>query len=323
MREPPLWVLLLSYCLCSFTYSLLLGLLGRSGGSPLSTFQVYALAMPCWFLCGALVEAGWRKWRTKRSEGDSQDHSVNLPTQPPNYWPPTRRESLAALASVMILASETLSLLMPQSVVAVVAGKGGCLLIPDPTDERPVWQRYAFAVPVFLAVALAAMHKPLRVLLVPLGLALVYIAGNALKLRACRSAKREDGAKGGFLRAGQLVVLGLSLALSSVFSHFARPAALGDWRLWLVAGCSMGCGLIGTRLVLHRTRQAVVYPAYRAASLLCALGASAARGEALSWSGWLAVGIALCVVLWASGGPSLVSWVQERRLRLAAVRIAA
>jgi hypothetical protein len=63
----------------------------------------------------------------------------------------------------------------------------------------------------------------------------------------------------------------------------------------------LGCGLIGLRIMLHATRQSVAFPAYRAASLCCALCASAARGEPLHWSGWAAVAIALSVVLWASG----------------------
>ena len=58
----------------------------------------------------------------------------------PRLWPPTKREALQAFAAVLVLTAETLALLMPASVVAIVAGKGGCLAFPDPTDPRP-WHK--------------------------------------------------------------------------------------------------------------------------------------------------------------------------------------
>ena len=66
-----------------------------------------------------------------------------------------------------------------------------------------------------------------------------------------------------------------------------------DWRLWVLGLASLCAGLLGTRIILHRTRQGVVFPAYRATSLLCALGAGAARGEKVSLA---AVGLALFVI---------------------------
>ena len=97
----------------------------------------------------------------------------------------------------------------------------------------------------------------------------------------------------------------------------APPAPLGDWRLWVVGGASLCAGLLGCRLMLHRTPQSVVYPAHRAMSLVCSLGASAARGETLHWSGWAAVAIGLCVVLYAAAGPAALklvhrTWAQVR-----------
>lgn len=280
VREPALWSLLLGYAICSFTFSLLCGLLGRTA-HPLGAYQVYALAMPVWFLAGCAL------------------YRLRAPL--PRMWPPTKAESLSAVAAVVILTSETLALLLPSSLVAIVAGKMGCLLLPDPTDARPWHRRLRLAGVAAVAVALASVGKPLRLLLAPLLLAAAYIVGNELKLRATRWAKNEREAKGGFFGAGQVLVLLLALSVSGFAGRFAPSAPIGNAMLWLVALASLGCGLFGLRIVLHRTRQAVAFPAYRAASLCCALCASAARGEALHWSGWLAVVLALGVVLWASG----------------------
>jgi len=277
MNEPRVGFLLLGYALCSFTYAKLCGLAGGAH-HPLGAFQVYALAIPLWYALGCFV------------------YRLRAPL--PRMWPPTRAELLSAAASTLVLTSETLALLMPSSLVAVVAGKGGCLLFPDPLDRRPLRQRLALSAAVFAAVLLAALHKPLRWLPIPLLLACTYVLGQRLKLRAVRMAKGDRGLKPGFFGAGQVAVMGLTLCLAAAGS-FAPAAPLADWRLWLVALASMGCGLFGLRLVLHGTRESVVYPAYRGASLLCALAAS--KGP-LGWSGWLAFSIALCAVLEASCG---------------------
>ena len=48
----------------------------------------------------------------------------------------------------------------------------------------------------------------------------------------------------------------------------------------------MACGLLGLRIKLHRTPEGVVFPAYRAASLCCALGPLLrAGGPSLVWLG--------------------------------------
>lgn len=290
MREPSVALLLACYAAASFTFSYSTALLGRAY-HPLGAYQSYAACVLVWLLVGFAV------------------------IKPKRLWPPTKAESLSALASVMILTSETIALMLPASVVAVVAGKAGCLAIPDRDDPRPWHRKYALAALVACAVVLASVHKPLRVLLAPLALAAVYVAGNAIKLRAVRVAKRDHEAKPGFLSAGQLVVCGLTLALSSAFSRFAPPAPLGDWRIWVVGGASLAAGLLGCRLMLHKSPQSVVYPAHRAASLVCSLGASAARGEALHWSGWAAVAIGLCVVLWAAAGPAALKSLKHLSAR--------
>lgn len=290
MREPSVALLLACYALASFTFSYSAALLGRAY-HPLGAYQSYAACVLAWLLIGFAV------------------------TRPKRLWPPTKAESLSALASVMILTSETIALMLPASVVAVVAGKAGCLAIPDRGDPRPWHRKYALAALAACAVVLASVHKPLRILLAPLALAAVYVAGNVIKLRAVKSAKESHEAKPGFLSAGQLVVCGLTLALSSAFSRFAPPATLGDWRLWVVGGASLAAGLLGCRLMLHKTPQSVVYPAHRAASLICSLGASAARGEALHWSGWAAVAIGLCVVLWAAAGPAALKSLRRLSAR--------
>ncbi len=279
MREPSVALLLACYAVASFTFSYSAALLGRAY-HPLGAYQSYAACVLAWLLIGFAI------------------------TRPKRLWPPTKAESLSAVASVMILTAETIALMLPASIVAVVAGKAGCLAIPDRDDPRPWHRKYALAALAACAVVLASVHKPLRILIAPLALAALYVAGNAIKLKAVRTAKSAHEEKPGFLSAGQLVVCGLTLALSSAFSRFAPPAPLTDWHIWVVGGASLAAGLLGCRLMLHKTPQSVVYPAHRAASLVCSLGASAARGEALHWSGWAAVAIGLGVVLWAAAGPA-------------------
>ena len=290
MSEPSVALLLACYAAASFTFSYSAAVLGRAY-HPLGAYQSYAACVLAWLLVGFAI------------------------TRPKRLWPPTKAESMSALASVMILTSETIALMLPASVVAVVAGKAGCLAIPDRDDPRPWHRKYALAALAACAVVLASVHKPLRVLLAPLALAAVYVAGNAIKLKAVRTAKASHEAKPGFLSAGQLVVCGLTLALSSAFSRFAPPAPMTDWRIWVVGGASLAAGLLGCRLMLHRAPQSVVYPAHRAASLVCSLGASAARGEALHWSGWAAVAIGLAVVLWAAAGPVALKFLERLSAR--------
>lgn len=285
MQEPTVGFLLFCYAIASFTFSLLCGMLGKSS-HPLGAYQVYALAMPVWFAVGVGLYGLIKK-------------------QVPRLWPPTMAETRAAFASVLILTAETLALLMPQSLIAIVAGKGGCLLLPDPTDHRPIHRKLVLASVVILAVFLASLNKSWRLLPIPLLLAALYMFGFHLKNGAVRMAKDETQSKTGFIAAGQVVVLGLVLTLSGFFGRVTHSAPLSDYRLWLVAAASFACGVIGTRLMLHKTKQAIVFPAYRAMSLCCALGASAARGERLYLSGWLAVALALGVVLWASSEPLL------------------
>ena len=269
MREPHLAVLLVCYAFASFCYSALCGHLGRSA-HPLGAYQVYAVACGVWFAIGCVV------------------------FRPQRLWPPTKKESLSAVAGVTILTSETLALLMPSSLLTVIAGKAGCLLLPDKTDTRPLWQRWGLAGLTILAVVLASLGKPLRVMLLPLCLATLYTAGHALNLHAVKMAKGgAHSEKTGFIAAKQVLVVLLTLALSSGFSHFQPSAPMTDWRLWVLGLASLCAGLLGTRIILHRTRQGVVFPAYRATSLLCALGAGAARGEKVSLA---AVGLALFVI---------------------------
>lgn len=283
-KEPVLWSLLLCYAVASLTYSFLCG---SSRYPPLSAYQVYALVIPIWYTLAACF------------------YLLLRPHEKIRFWPPTRQEALSAVASTLILTSETLALLMPQSLITVVAGKGGCLAFPDPQDKRPWHQKLRLAFVALAAVALAALHKPPRWLAVPFLLAIVYVIGHRLKLRSVRMAKRDDAAKAGFFGAGQVLVIALTLCIAGSFHARSPAAALSETHLWLIAGASLCCGLLGLRLVLHRTAESIVFPAYRAASLCCALGASLARGEALGWSGWAAVVLALSVVLWASAGQQI------------------
>lgn len=304
-KETPLSLLLACYIPVTFCYSLLCGSLGQTY-DPLETFQMYAVGCFFAFCCSVLV------YRPKR------------------LWPPTTQESLAAVASVVILTSATFSLLLPQSLIAVVASKSGALLLPSlpyygrlpsllfksPREALPFFRKHLLLPSLaVIAVLFASWHKPLQLLWVPLGLAVVYVVGYALKLYAVRLAK---GGKAHlrieFLMAEQLTVAVLTLALATLIHQYRllhpdtqlRTAVTTmDWRLWLVAFSSYGAGLIGTLLVLHSKPHTVIFPAYRAASLLCALGAAAVRGELKLewhyWRDWTAIALALIVVLWASG----------------------
>jgi hypothetical protein len=290
MSEAPLGLVLFLYAVASFSYSSLCGVLGR-GVHPLGAYQVYAVACAVWFLVGCVV------FRPKR------------------LWPPTKTESLAAVGSVIILTSETLALLSPASLLAVIAGKAGCLLIPDKDDRRPLLLRYGLAGLTFIAILLASQGKPLRTSLLPLGLAVLYFFGHRLVLHSVRQAKGgTNSEKHTFLAAKQVVVAGLVLIVSAAFSHAAPSAPLSDWRLWLLGLASLSAGVLGTRLVLRSERQGVVFPAYRATSLLCALGAGYMRGEHVSAA---AVALAVLVVLLACTDPKAIA----RKLALAVLLV--
>ena len=276
MREPALWSLLLCYAVASFAYS---ALCGGSKYPPLAAYQVYALAMPVWFALGLAL--------------------YRLRGPLPRLWPPTKREALQAFAAVLVLTAETLALLMPASVVAIVAGKGGCLAFPDPTDPRPWHKKLRLAGLAFLAVVLASLHKPLRLLWLPLLLAILYIIGHRLALRAVRMAK-VDRDISGFFGAAQVLVIGGALALAAVF-HGAAPSA-PDWRCSAVGCCSSIHGLRASgpaNQVASHTRGRRVPRLSCRVSVLRAGGLCRAR-EALHWSGWAAVALALGIVLWAS-----------------------
>lgn len=281
MKEAPLALVLFLYAAASFSYSSLCGVLGR-GVHPLGAYQVYAVACAVWFLIGCLV------------------------FRPQRLWPPTKTESLSAVGSVIILTSETLALLSPASLLAVIAGKAGCLFIPDKDDtrKRPLILRYGLAGLTFLAILLASQGKPLRAALVPLGLAVLYFLGHKLVLHSVRLAKGGTNTeKRTFLAAKQVVVAGLVLIVASFFSHATPSAPLSDWRLWLLGLASLSAGVLGTRLVLRSERQGVVFPAYRATSLLCALGAGYMRGEHVSAA---AVVLAVLVILLACTDPKAI-----------------
>lgn len=312
-KENSLGFLLACYAPVTFCYAFLCGVLGQAY-DPLGTFGVYAVGCFVAFLCSALI------YRPKR------------------FWPPSTEESLAALSSTIILTSSTFSLLMPQALVAVVASKSGALLLPSLKYFREFWSVSRHSMPKFFkqhlalptlavfAVFLSAWHKPLRIMILPLSLAICYVLGYGLKLYAVRLAKGKEQAKRTeFLIAEQLVVAVVTLAIAALLHQYRlvfpdpqhrASATVLDWRLWAVAFASYGGGFIGTMLVLHSTPQTVVFPAYRAASLLCALGASAARGE-LRWqwkyfTDFAAIGVALVVVLWASGAFSFAQKTYTR-----------
>jgi hypothetical protein len=112
-----------------------------------------------------------------------------------------------------------------------------------------------------------------------------------------------------FLAAEQFLVALGALGIASLMAHRVMPAALSDWRLWLLGATSLGAGLIGTRIMLRAEPSSVTFPAYSMASLLAALCASWARGELRwAWVCWpsIAAAVLACVVVWASSGGLVV-----------------
>jgi len=124
-----------------------------------------------------------------------------------------------------------------------------------------------------------------------------------------------------FLAAEQFLVALGALGIASLMAHRVTPAALSDWRLWLLGATSLGAGLIGTRIMLRAEPSSVTFPAYSMASLLAALCASWARGELRwAWSCWpsIAAAVLACVVVWASSGGLVVvkRWVEWVKVAL-------
>ena len=124
-----------------------------------------------------------------------------------------------------------------------------------------------------------------------------------------------------FLAAEQFLVALGALGIASLMAHHVTPAALSDWRLWLLGATSLGAGLIGTRIMLRAEPSSVTFPAYSMASLLAALCASWARGELRwAWVCWPSIAAAAlaCVVVWASSGGLVVlrRWVEWVKVAL-------
>mgnify|MGYP000538299903 FL=1 len=124
-----------------------------------------------------------------------------------------------------------------------------------------------------------------------------------------------------FLAAEQFLVALGALGIASLMAHRVTPAALSDWRLWLLGATSLGAGLIGTRIMLRAESSSVTFPAYSMASLLAALCASWVRGELRwAWSCWPSIAAAAlaCVVVWASSGGLVVlrRWVEWVKIAL-------
>ena len=124
-----------------------------------------------------------------------------------------------------------------------------------------------------------------------------------------------------FLAAEQFLVALGALGIASLMAHRVTPAALSDWRLWLLGATSLGAGLIGTRIMLRAEPSSVTFPAYSMASLLAALCASWVRGELRwAWSCWPSIAAAAlaCVVVWASSGGLVVlrRWVEWVKIAL-------
>lgn len=129
-------------------------------------------------------------------------------------------------------------------------------------------------------------------------------SSNVLIIPQANPERPED-----FLAAEQFLVALGALGIASLMAHRVTPAALSDWRLWLLGATSLGAGLIGTRIMLRAEPSSVTFPAYSMASLLAALCASWARGELRwAWACWPSIAAAAlaCVIVWASSGGLVV-----------------
>lgn len=274
--------LLISYFVVSLIYAYVCGRLGHAY-TALAGYQSYAIAcsgalLPA--LAGGRLAGVWQ-WR--------------------KLWPPSPAATRAALASVVIMTASTLSLLSPSSLLAVVASKAGCLLLVARISPISALALPGLAV---VAVVLAAATKPPTAAVMPLLFAALYVMGYWLKLGAVAVSKERTECPVDFLASEQVLVALGSLAVAAVMSHFAPPAPMGDWRLWAIGAASLGAGLLGTALMLRRELPAITFPAYKAAGLLAALGASAARGELRlelkCWPSLAAALLALIVVVAAA-----------------------
>ncbi len=141
-------------------------------------------------------------------------------------------------------------------------------------------------------------------------------SSNVLIIPQANPERPED-----FLAAEQFLVALGALGIASLMAHRVTPAALSDWRLWLLGATSLGAGLIGTRIMLRAEPSSVTFPAYSMASLLAALCASWARGELRwAWACWPSIAAAAlaCVVVWASSGGLVVvrRWVEWVKIAL-------
>ena len=141
-------------------------------------------------------------------------------------------------------------------------------------------------------------------------------SGSVLIVPQANPERPED-----FLAAEQFLVALGALGIASLMAHHVTPAALSDWRLWLLGATSLGAGLIGTRIMLRAEPSSVTFPAYSMASLLAALCASWARGELRwAWVCWPSIAAAAlaCVVVWASSGGLVVlrRWVEWVKVAL-------
>ena len=192
----PLVAHLAIYFICSLTYAFTAGRLGHSYG-PLATYQTYAVATAVALvlaLIGGRLSGIW-KWRA--------------------VWPPSVAASKAALASVLIMTASTLALLSPSSLLSIVAGKAGRLLLVARVSSLSAMVLPGLGI---VAVVLAAWTKPPIAAVLPLLLAGVYVLGYWIKLRAVADVKEAQ----------------LQYDLQLVEAQSVAHAKVGHVRPWLV-----------------------------------------------------------------------------------------
>lgn len=247
--------LLLAYGSASLCYA---ALLAGSGAPPLQGFPVYSAAAGSCILLALLAAAFAGLWRPRL---------------------PSAQDALTGAATIGVVVSSTLALLVPASVLAVLGQKVGCLLVAErPAEVSRLRWLSALSLGV-LAIAASAVHAPRRAAWEACALAVLYVASYKLKLRASGDPSRPVD-----LGAEQLVVAALLLTASAALGGPGGSTLAGDWRLWAAGLASTAAGISSTAIILIPSRRGLNFVAYRMAGLLAALASQALAGRATLWT---------------------------------------
>jgi hypothetical protein len=271
------------YAACSLLYALLC----QAGGyHPLAAFPVYLTA--CAVFIPAVMRIGRRmgvwKWQDE------------LPRRAPR-----RNAVMTARATLGIITSSTLALLVPNSVGAILSAKVGCLMLTSRA------RRWRILIGGTVAVVLSAIGKPILASVLGILLGIGYVYSYKVKLQ---NAKPDpDQSRAQFLamsqrQAGYLVALTipvwvlvayLFVPASVVTAQHGSVIPWTDPLLWIAGAASTLMGVLGTGIIIRPEPHSLTFPAYRMTSLLAALASQVLLGRA-SWNTYVAAAIAFWVV---------------------------